>query len=135
MSVLQFRGGGSLDGLAWQSPFRPSQVVTTVRDGGRSIYVLDDLAAVYRFAGLNEEGSVMGRLMRAFSETAKAEREAIEAASAPQGCGSCGRTFANAAAHMVHTDRGVCLPDGAHGQLVNVDGVWDSAWRHPELQR
>jgi hypothetical protein len=76
----------------------------------------------------------MGDLIKAFTEAGNAEREAIEAASAAQGCGACGRTFASAASHAIHRDGGRCLPDGCFGQLVQVSGVWDEAWRHPELR-
>lgn len=44
--------------------------------------------------------------------------------SRPRSCASCGRLMADAAAYTIHADRGRCLPDGAHGQLVQVDGVW-----------
>ncbi len=67
-------------------------------------------------------------------DEARAIDAAIAAASAPQGCGACGRTFARQSAYDVHRDDGRCLPDGARGQLVQVDGIWDSAWRHPELR-
>ena len=50
-------------------------------------------------------------------------QEMIDRLSAPRSC-ACGRTMANAAAFTVHQDAGRCLPDGAYGQLVDVDGVW-----------
>ena len=58
---------------------------------------------------------------------------ALKAAMAARGCSSCGRTFANAASHAIGHDGGRCLPDGAYGQLIQIDGaVWDEAWRHPQ---
>lgn len=135
MSAVRFRGGGSLDGAELELPARVPGVVTTERDGGCSWYVLDDTTGAYQFAGLNQQGASMGKIMRSFTEAARAEREAVEAASAAAGCSACGRTFANAASVAVHRDGGRCLPDGAYGQLVSVDGVWDEAWRHPQLRR
>jgi hypothetical protein len=50
-------------------------------------------------------------------------REAVEEALRPRGCPLCGMTFGSAAAFTVAHD-GRCLPPGAYGQLVEVDGVW-----------
>jgi hypothetical protein len=121
-----------LDGAELELPAHVTAVVTTDRHG-QSYYVLDDTAGAWQFAGLDEIGATMAGFMKAFTAAARGEREAIEAASAPVGCGHCGRTFANNAAYTVHQDRGRCLPDGAHGQLVNVDGAWCSAWRYPNI--
>lgn len=55
------------------------------------------------------------------------EAEALEQASKPRGCASCGLTFGSGTAYRVHRDAswpGGCLPPGAAGQLVDVDGVW-----------
>jgi len=134
VSAVHFKGGGSIDGLALRLPAEVTSVVTTERDRGQSYYVVDDTTGTAWFTGFNEQGRAMGKIMRAFTEAGRAEREAIEAASSAQGCRSCGRTFANAASHAIHRDGGQCLPDTAYGQLVQVDGVWDSAWRHPELR-
>lgn len=76
----------------------------------------------------------MGKLWRQLTETARAEREAIEAASAPQGCSRCGRLFETPAAHTIGHEGGRCLPDTAYGQLVLIDGaVWAEAWRYPHI--
>lgn len=133
MIALEFRGGGSLDGAVLELPGHVTGVVTIDRDG-RSYYALDGQGTAY-FTGFDQTGATMAGFMRRFTEAAKAEAEAVKAASAAQGCSSCGRTFANAAAFAIHQDRGQCLGDTAHGQLISVDGVWDEAWRHPELQR
>lgn len=134
--AVRFTGGGSLDGAELELPGHVTAVVTTDRHG-QSHYVLDDTSSAWRFAGLDDIGATMAGFMRAFTAAARGEREAIEAASAPVGCGHCGRTFANNAAHAIHRDaRAGCLPDGAFGQLVLVDGaVWDEAWRHPGTAR
>jgi hypothetical protein len=51
--------------------------------------------------------------------------EAIADANRPRLCPACGRLFVGAAAFTVHRDPVAgCLPDGAHGQLVEVDGAW-----------
>ena len=129
MAGLKFRGGGSLDGLAWQPPFEPPppQVVTITRDGGRSCYVLDDTAAAYEFTGLNDQGGTMSGILRQFTAAAKAEREAIEAAMRPVGCRACGQTYGSGGAYLVHFEFGEgsrCLPGDARGQLVEISGVW-----------
>lgn len=62
-------------------------------------------------------------------------REAEAAAERDYACTSCGRRFEGLAAYQVHADRGRCLPDGAHGQLVQLpDGRWAERWRHPEIR-
>jgi hypothetical protein len=132
-ALVEFSGGGSLDGAELELPAHVTGVVTIDRDG-RSYYALSDVTGDCHFSGLNEIGATMAGFMRELTAAARAEREAIQLASAAQGCGKCGRTLANAAAFAVHRDDGRCLPDGAYGQLVQVDGVWDSAWRHPELR-
>lgn len=128
-AALRFRGGGSLDGLAWQPPYHPPPpaVVTITRDGGRSCYVLDDTAGAYQFTGFNEQGGAVGKIMRAFGAEARAEREAVEAAMRPVGCRACGATYGSPSAYQVHFESGEgsrCLPGDARGQLVDRDGVW-----------
>jgi len=136
MTTAYFTGGGSLDGALLELPAHVTGVVTIDRDG-RSYYVLDDQAgaAGFVFTGFDTTGETMGKIARAFSAAARGEREAVEAASSPIGCRECGRTLANLASMTVHQDQGRCLPDGAYGQLVSVDGVWDEAWRHPGAAR
>ena len=133
--TLQFRGGGSLDGLVLEVPRGVTSIVTIQRDGNQSHYAVDDTTGAALFSGFNTIGKAWSGIMREFSEAAKAERAAVEAAQRPVGCGKCGRTFANQASHTIHAEHGRCLPDGCFGQLVNVDGVWDEAWRHPALRR
>jgi hypothetical protein len=125
MGRANFCGGGSLDG-EFELPPGIMSVVTAERDGTRSYYVFDALAGAYRFTGFNDVGRVMGRIARAFSAEARAEREQLEEAMRPASCTACGRTFGSAAARMVHFEGGSgrCLPDSRlEGQLVNRDGV------------
>lgn len=124
--ALRFRGGGSLDGAELELPPGITSVVTTKRDGTRSYYELDDSGA-FSFAGLNNQGATMGKIMRVFSEAARAEREAIEAAMRPVGCRSCGRTYGSRSAYLVHFQAGEgsrCLDGDARGQLVERSGVY-----------
>lgn len=125
--VLRFAGGGSLDGLAWKPPRLPDPVelvVTTERDEGQSHYVLDDTAGTAYFVGLNKQGEAMGRIIRALSAAARDEARAIAEALMPRSCTACGLTFGSQSAYTVAHDRGGCLPAGAYGQLVEVDGCW-----------
>jgi len=134
-AAIQFRGGGSLDGAELELPAHVTAVVTIDRQG-QSYYALDDTSGAWQFAGLDEQGRQMGKIMRAFTAAARDEREAVKAAAAPVGCGKCGRTFANIAAHQIGHEGGQCQNDTAFGQLVLVDGaVWDEAWRHPGMAR
>jgi hypothetical protein len=67
----------------------------------------------------------MSEIIRHARQAADAERAAIEEASKPRGCGSCGRTFADLASYTVHRDSrwpGGCVPPDVVG-LVDVDGV------------
>jgi hypothetical protein len=132
--AAQFTGGGSLDGAELQLPAHVAGVVTVDR-GGRSYYVLDDQAEAYHFTGFDETGATMAGLWRELTGAARREAEAIAAASAPQGCSRCGRTFATPAARQIGHENGQCLPDTAFGQLVLLDGVWCEAWRHPGAAR
>jgi hypothetical protein len=132
---VRFRGG-SLDGLALRLPAVATTVVTTEREGGRSYYVIDDTAGTAWFTGFNEQGGEMAGIIRQFSASATAGREAIEAAMRPKGCPPCGRTFGTRSAYEIHFEQGPgsrCLPGDAYGQLVEVDGVWcvpgsEAAW-------
>lgn len=133
MAAAWFAGGGSMDGAVLELPAHVTGIVTTERDGGRSYYVVDDQAATCTFAGLNEQGRDMGKIMRQFTEAARAEREAIAAASAAVGCSACGRTFGSPGAHGAAHD-GRCLPDSAiESMLVNISGVW--CWRGSDVSR
>jgi len=58
--------------------------------------------------------------------------ELIAELSRPRSCADCGRLMADASAFTVHQDGGSCLPDGAYGQLVQVDGVWHSRGTGPQ---
>ncbi len=122
--MCTFKGGGSLDGLALQLPAEVTSVVTTKREGGRSYYVVDDTAGTAMFAGFNEPGRDMGKLWRQLTDAARAEREAVEAASAARGCSSCGRTFGSPGAFAIAHD-GRCLPDHMiESMLTEISGVW-----------
>jgi hypothetical protein len=126
MRTARFTGGGSMDGAELEVPRGVGAAVTIERDGGKSHYALDD-QGVFRFAGLNETGRAMSKIMRAFSEQARAEREQLEAAMRPVGCRGCGATFGSRGAYITHFEQGEgsrCLPGDAHGQLVDRDGVW-----------
>ena len=125
MSAVRFSGGGSMDGAELQLPAHVTGAVTIDRDG-RSYYVLDDRADAsgFVFVGFDTTGETMGKIARAFTETGRAEREAVEAASAARGCGSCGRTFGSPGAYAVAHD-GRCLPDHMiESALVEVSGIW-----------
>jgi hypothetical protein len=125
----EFSGGGCLDGAA-------AEVVSgstyQCRDSGAS-YSIDDDTGLLIFAGHGPFGREMALIMSGLRQDARAEqeaareREAIAAASAPRGCGRCGRTYASASAYAVHFEHGEgsrCLPGDARGQLEQVDGVW-----------
>ena len=121
-----FTGGGSLDGAVLELPAHVTGVVTTDRDG-RSYYALEDQADAFAFVGFDTTGETMGKIARAFSAEAKAERESVEAAMKPVGCRSCGRTYGSQSAYIVHFELGEgsrCLSDDARGQLVEISGVW-----------
>lgn len=61
--------------------------------------------------------------------------EAVSDAERDCECNACWRRFEGLAAFQIHADRGTCLPDGAHGQLVQLrDGRWAERWRHPDLR-
>lgn len=126
-TAVRFRGGGSLDGAELELPAWRPPVVTTERDGSSSYYILDDTTGAYQFTGLNDQGRQMGKIARAFTAAARAERDAIEAAMRPVGCRTCGQTYGSTGAYTVHfEDRegSRCLPGDARGQLVEISGVW-----------
>jgi hypothetical protein len=99
-------------------------------DGGEYYQVTSDDPAALELVGTGWEGMTMAEIIRgerAAAEQLRALEDAIEAARQPRGCGRCGRTFGGATAWQVHFEAGEgsrCLPDDAHGQLVEVDGVW-----------
>lgn len=118
MPAVTFRGGGSLDG--WEISVR--EHVTSFTTSGGSHYEISGGEAV--FTGLGAFGREFSMRIRDEREIADADRQAVLAASQPQGCGQCGRMFGNAASYTVHRDEAWgCLEDDAHGQLVDVDGV------------
>lgn len=124
MTMLHFRGGGSLDGAELQLPAHVPGVVTIEREGGESHYILDSITRTAWFTGFNEQGRDMGKLWRQLADAARAEAEAIEAASAAKGCSSCGRVFGSPGAFAVAHD-GRCLPDHMiESMLTEISGVW-----------
>lgn len=130
----QFTGGGSLDGATRHVPAGVHSVTTTTRDGTASWYVLaDDSTDEFQFIGLGREGEGMSmrgdrRRRREMAEEAAKALRSVE-------CSSCGRVHEGEAAHAIHSEHGVCLPAGAHGQLVQLrDGRWGLRWRHPEIR-
>jgi len=69
--------------------------------------------------------------LRRKAEMAEAVAESLRDVA----CTACGREFEGVAAFTVHADAGRCLPDGAHGQLVQLPGGrWAERWRHPEIR-
>lgn len=119
MRAATFAGGGCLDGAT------AGTVLGGVFEchGSGSWYALDGGTLV--FAGHGTNGEAMAQVMQQFNDDRN--REALEAAARPRGCGRCGRTFANSAAYSVHFESGEgsrCLPDDAFGQLEVRDGVW-----------
>jgi hypothetical protein len=135
MRTAEFAGGGSLDGRVMQLPARAVAVITTAWGGASNHYALDDDTGTFTFTGFGQEGAAMAGVVRKYLEAAKRDRQALQQAQAPQGCAACGRVFADAAAFAIHYDQqypGGCLPDGAMGQLVSVDGVWAEVWRYPD---
>lgn len=132
-ALCRFEGGGSLDGAVRHVPAGVRSVVTTVRDGTSSCYVLaDDSTDEFQFTGFGQEEimSMKGarRQRREMAEQAAQALRSIE-------CSSCGRVHEGEAAHAIHSEHGVCLSAGAHGQLVQLrDGRWGLRWRHPEIR-
>lgn len=144
--IRVFRGGGSLDGRAdlIDAPDLadfPPWIVTTVRDGARSVYRLDYAATgghviTYTFSGY-ERGETMGRIARAFRAGAAGKPE--QPKPVPASCGRCGRVFADASLIQVHEERladgGLrCLPEErVTAELDVADGVYVlrgfGAWR------
>ena len=119
--------GGSLDGAVRQLPAGVRAAVTGRRDGTASNYVLDDDTGTFVFTGFNDLGANMAGIIRQSGDAERLDAEAIEAATRPRGCPACGLTFGSAAAFTVAHDPhwpGGCLPPGAAGQLVDIDGVW-----------
>jgi hypothetical protein len=119
--MARFTGGGSLDVAVLDLPPGVASVTTT---GGN--YYEADAAGTFRFTGAGRTGEIMSGIIKRDRQEADAERAAIEAASKPRGCNSCGRMFADPSAYVVHRDPGWpggCLPGDALGQLVDIDGV------------
>jgi hypothetical protein len=102
-ALVEFTGGGSLDGAVLEQPPAPDAV--TIDGNGRSWYVRS-ATGIYEFAGYGETGEVMSGFMREFSAAAKAEREAVEAAMRPVSCRSCGATYGSTGAYVVHFEFG-----------------------------
>lgn len=118
--------GGPIDGDIREVPTVAITAATTERNGDRGWYLLDDDGS-FRFTGFNEIGATVAGFGKAFRKASGAEREAIEAAMRPKGCGGCGQTFGSMGAYLVHFEAqegSRCLPPGARGQLVDRDGVW-----------
>lgn len=122
--MARFSGGGSLDGRLADIPARVTSVGTT----GGSYYELDDTSGAFIFTGFDQTGaSAMSKIIGEFRDDARSQRELIEAARRPRGCGRCGRTLIGSAAWTVHFESGEgspCLPGDAYGQLEERDGAW-----------
>ena len=129
MASARFTGGGSLDGEVWEycgSDLPPVTASRERRTAARSWYVLGG-DGVYRFTGTGKEGRAMGKIAQQFADAARRDREAIEAAGRPVGCGRCGLTLGSPGAYQLHLDDfgsgPVCLPPEMT-LLELVDGVW-----------
>lgn len=138
MTRRSFTAGGSLDGAVRDVPAAVTSAVTTERDGTRSYYQLDASGA-FTFAGFNQTGAAMAKFFQAFRDAARRDTEMAAELSRARGCSRCGGVYGSSAAYTIHLESGRegsrCLPDGAHGQLVQVDGVWCEWWQYPDATR
>lgn len=126
MPALVFTGGGSLDGAAADVPAAVVTAVTIDRGGSVSWYARR--GGEFGFIGFGEKGSAVGKILRAFSASARRDQADIDEALKPRGCGWCGGVYGTAASFQVHRDDGRCLPGDACGQLTDIDGVWFLPW-------